>query len=147
MLIDRTKRKMMNFKSNKYGQILKLHNSDHHDDCVESIEGIISRTQEESKYLTSQDAYIYTYIMTADEQAQCKFPPKISEKDVKIIEPDDYPEAIRAMCEWVFKDKFDFTKWGAPKKFFDELSESVEQYIFEWNEYVKFASSDKTEFN
>lgn len=142
MLIDREVKVMRNFASNKYGQILNLYNPVHHAYCENSIDAIITRTYPYT-IATALDGYIYHYLMTEKEQAMCEFIPPIGEADLKIIETDDYLEAIKAMCEWVFKNKFDFAKWGRQGKYFKQLEAHFNEYSEAWHDYVSFSKTGK----
>ena len=98
------------YSNNIYGQIYNLKNPEHHVISPKRINGLIRRTHNPDYSFADNsyavDGYIYTYLMTPEQQAMCRRQPDIPRWNEFIVESDDYSEVIRTMCEWVYDHKF-----------------------------------------
>ena len=120
MLIDREKKEMFNFVSNKYGQIQKINTPISYFIDNNMIANLIEQTKKAGYYNSTIDAYIFKYLMTPEEQAQCENAPYIKKADKIIVRSSDYKKAIIAMCEYTFEHKFN-KKWGNRETYYSEM--------------------------
>jgi len=107
VLIDRLEKSLTFYGHNIYGQIYNLKNPEHHAISPRKISGLIRRTHNPdygfAAHSFAVDGYIYTYLMTPEQQAMCRRQPDIPGWNELIVESDDHSEVIRKMCEWVFE--------------------------------------------
>ena len=99
VLIDRDFKTLTFYHKHYRGQIYNLRKPI----CVEvgakMKQGLIRRTQGYYKNTQRElDGFIYYYFMTPEEQNKCKNIPR-TPYDRKILETDDFPEAVRAICD------------------------------------------------
>ena len=108
VMVD-TKAKTLNFYSyNMYGQLYDLKNPEVHKVTAKTINGLIKRTQDYFRYKKTEkvvDGYIYKYLMNQSQKEQCKTEPDIRLSD-KIIETNNFEQAVRKMCEWSYENNF-----------------------------------------
>jgi len=113
VLIDRESKTLAFYHKHWHGQIYNLQKPV----CVEvnskMKQGLIRRTQ--GNYENTQkalDGHIYYYLMTQEERDKCINKP-CSPYEKKIIETENFHEAIRFICEKAYnhnrKDKNDMT--------------------------------------
>ena len=109
VLIDRLEKTMTFYKHNIYGQIYNLKNPEHHVIGPKKISGLIRRTNNPDYSFANSfavDGYIYTYLMTPEQQAMCRKTPSIPGYNEFIAASDDYGGIIRKMCEWVYEHEY-----------------------------------------
>ena len=109
VLIDRVENSMSFYHRNLYGQIYDLNNPERHVIDMRKINGLIKRTNyPDYSFANSKvvDGYIYEYIMTPEQQAMCGRTPSIFSWKDFITATDDYAEAIKTMCEWVYEHEY-----------------------------------------
>ncbi len=109
IMID-TKAKTLTFYSyNIYGQLYDLRKPEVHKVTTKTINGLIIRTQNYSRYYKKTekvvDGYIYKYLMNQSQKEQCRTEPKICFSE-KITETNDFEQAVRKMCEWSYENNF-----------------------------------------
>lgn len=108
VLIDRQNKNMNFYSKNMYGQIYNLQNPEVVNINLRKINGLIKRTQNFDYYRYSAktiDCYIFKYLMTTEQQQQCKKNPG-SSLGKKIAETNDFKEAIKTMCEWSYEENY-----------------------------------------
>ena len=109
VLIDRVENSMTFYHRNLYGQIYDLNNPERHVIDMRKINGLIKRTNNSDYSFANSkvvDGYIYKYIMTPEQQAMCGRTPSIFGWKDFITSTDDYAQAIKTMCEWVYEDEY-----------------------------------------
>ena len=97
------------YDRNIYGQIYNLKEPEHHVVDASKINELIRRMKNRDyNYLTAKvvDGYIYTYLMSPEQQAMCGRKPELHASDKLITASDDYAEAITKMCETVYDEEF-----------------------------------------
>ena len=97
------------YKHNIYGQIYNLKDPERHVIGAAKISGLIRRTNGSNYNFTNSfavDGYIYTYLMSPEQQATCGRKPEIPGWNKLIVESDDYSGAVQTMCEWVYENNF-----------------------------------------
>jgi len=109
VLIDCARKTMTFFDQNIYGQIYNLNDAKCHKISPSLISGLIKRTGNSNYGIANSkavDGYIYNYLMTPEQQAQCRRTPHIFKWDEKIANTDDYYTAIKTMCEWAYEQGY-----------------------------------------
>ncbi len=109
IFVDRLRKTLTFYKNNLSGQIYNLNNPKFHIVSTAKINGLIRRTNGGNYNFTnsfSADGYIYSYLMTTEQEAKCGRTPEIPGWDKLIVKSDDYAEAIKTMCEWVYEHHF-----------------------------------------
>lgn len=101
ILIDTEERTITKYSSNIYGQIYNL-DQEHAKVSKQKVNGLIKRLNSRN-YLNKSlvvDRYIYNYIMTAMQRAECERGLSLNKRDF-IASSSDYKEVIEKMCIWV----------------------------------------------
>jgi len=150
VLIDRTEKTLSRYSSNMYRQIYNLDKPEKYNVTDKIISSLIRRTQSENYHKNSKatDGFIYEYLMSDEERAKCKYQPRILASE-KIIETDDYGEAVTTMCEWFFvsrfkggtgnRDEYYGRMMAECKKHISvkEAATEIKEYTFTFNEIIR----------
>lgn len=111
ILIDRAEKTLTFFHRNLCGQVYNLADERPKRIGGGRIAGLIRRTHNPNYYRIELviDSYIYAYFMTPAERAMCKAPPpRTYDLHKYIVATDDYGEAVREMCEWVYEHECEY---------------------------------------
>lgn len=114
ILVDRVENTLTFYDHNIYGQIYNLKNPEHHVIGAKKINGLIGRANNPDYSFANSfvaDSYIYQYIMTPEQQAMCRRKLDIPGWNELITATNDYAEAIKTMCEWVYEHNYP-ASWG-----------------------------------
>ena len=109
ILIDRAEKTLTLFRHNIYGQIYNLATAQPRHIGRQQIDGLIRRTANPNYgFYTAKviDSYIYAYFMTPAQRARCERTPDTHSLHKTITATDDYGEAIRDICEWVYENEY-----------------------------------------
>lgn len=110
ILLDTREKTFTIYQSNAYGRLFNLESAERVTMSDQWINRLIRKLNNPNYSPMNSlviNKYIYTYFLTDDQRAQCRYVSHLSIMDVLIVETDDLFEAVQTMCEWAFENKND----------------------------------------
>jgi len=109
ILLDRHEKTCTFYNHNIHGQLYNLENAEPLKVSDRRTTGLIRKLNNPNYSFRNGlviDRYIYTYFLTDDQRAKCRRSADLLKWDTLIAESDDLHEAVRAMCIWVYENKY-----------------------------------------
>ena len=139
LFIDAVEKKMTVYNSNLFGQLYNLKTGGK--EAVVSkarIAGLIRRMKNRSFSVSNSytiDPFIFKFLLTDEQRKECGWTLHISSCNKFICETDDFSEAIKAACEWIYDKCYTGTE--------SEKASDYEKYTKYYKDYLaKLAQSD-----
>ena len=135
VMVDCMRKTMIFYNRNLYGQIYNIRKPKIYHIGANKINGLIRRTHNPSYgFYNSKavDGFIYNYIMTPEQQAQCENIPVIFGWNKFISASDNFAEVIKNMCEWVYEHEYT-GDLGDKNEMRDSLLKYCREYVAEIN--------------
>jgi len=109
ILLDTHEKAFTIYGCNIHGQIFDLKSANREVVSSQKIVGLIRRLSKRGYDYRNNlviDRYIYTYFLTDDQRAECLHKLDLWKTDTLIAETNSLHDAVKAMCEWVYENKY-----------------------------------------